>query len=199
MGTHGRKGFNRLALGSVAERIVHEAKCPVLVICRPHRDFVAPEELEPVNLKTILLATDFSPNSGLALAQALRWAAEWSGKLVLFHAVEEIPPETQGRVDLFPEYNPYFEKQLVEAWETIQKQVPPETKTKCEISFEVCHGDAKERILQMAEEKSADLIVMGSRGLGRAGAVWGSTISAVMRDGRFPILAVPHAVPHVAI
>jgi len=32
MGTHGRKGFERLVMGSVAERIVRQAKCPVLTI-----------------------------------------------------------------------------------------------------------------------------------------------------------------------
>ena len=192
MGTHGRKGFNRLVLGSVAERLVHQAVCPVLVICRPLRDFVSPDELQPWHLKTILLATDFSPNSGRALAHALRWASEWSGKVILFHAVEEVPPETQGRVDLFPEYNPFFEKQIVEAWEAIRKQVPQATDQNCEISFEVRHGNPKEQILHLAEEQNADLIVMGSRGLGRSTVTWGSTISGVVRDGRFPVLAVRH-------
>jgi nucleotide-binding universal stress UspA family protein len=192
MGTHGRKGFNRLVLGSVTERLVHEAVCPVLVICRPARDFVAPEELQPCHLRTILMATDFSPNSDRALAHALKWASEWSGKVILFHAVEEVPPDTQGVVDLFPEYNPFFEKQLVEAWEVIQKQVPPAEHRNCEISYEVRHGNPKEQILQVAEQQNADLIVMGSRGLGESKITWGSTISGVVRDGRFPVLAVRH-------
>lgn len=36
MGTHGRKGLKRLVLGSVAERVVREAPCSVLVV-RPER------------------------------------------------------------------------------------------------------------------------------------------------------------------
>jgi universal stress protein A len=32
MATHGRKGFRRLVLGSVAERVVREAQCPVLTV-----------------------------------------------------------------------------------------------------------------------------------------------------------------------
>ena len=35
MATHGRTGFRRLVLGSVAERVVREAHCSVLVIRRP--------------------------------------------------------------------------------------------------------------------------------------------------------------------
>lgn len=32
MGTHGRKGFERLMMGSVAERVVRQARCPVLTV-----------------------------------------------------------------------------------------------------------------------------------------------------------------------
>ena len=192
IGTHGRKGFNRLVLGSVAEHVVHEAICPVLVVCQPRTGFVSPVPDEPIQLKTILLATDFSPNSGRALTYALRWASEWGGKVVLFHAVATIPPAMKGIVDLFPEYNPYFEKQVAESWERIQKLVPREMQRRCEVVYEIRHGNAKEETLKVAEEKHADLVVMGARGLGRSAIAWGSTISGVVRDGRFPVLAVRH-------
>ncbi|OFW10065.1 MAG: hypothetical protein A3G20_03610 [Acidobacteria bacterium RIFCSPLOWO2_12_FULL_59_11] len=194
IGTHGRKGFNRLMLGSVAEHVVHEAICPVLVVCQPRTGFVSPLPDEPIQLKTILLATDFSPNSGRALTYALRWASEWGGKVVLFHAVETISPTMKGIMDLFPEYNPYFEKQVAESWEIIQKLVPQEMQRRCEVAYEIRHGNAKEEILKVAEEKHADLIVMGARGLGRSAIAWGSTISGVVRDGRFPVLSVRHLV-----
>jgi len=43
IGTHGRRGMSRLFLGSVAERVVRTAPCPVLTI-RPHEhDFIAPD------------------------------------------------------------------------------------------------------------------------------------------------------------
>ena len=35
MGTHGRHGMAHLLLGSVAERVVRTAACPVLVVRRP--------------------------------------------------------------------------------------------------------------------------------------------------------------------
>jgi len=192
MGTHGRKGFNRLVHGSVAERIIHEATCPVLVVSRPQREFVAPQVWEPMHFKTILLATDFSRNSDRALAFALKWASELNGKVILFHAVEGIPPATQGRVDLFPEYNPYFESQIAEAWEKIRMQVPEAVQNWCEVAYEVRHGNPKEEIPKVAEEKKADLIVMGARGVGRSTIAWGSNSSGVVRDGRLPVLVVRH-------
>ena len=194
MGTHGHKGFNRLVMGSVAEHIVHEAICPVLVVCRPETGFVTSEDTEPVHLKTILAATDFSPNSGRALIHALRWASEWNGKVILLHVVEEAPPRMRGLVDLLPEFNPYFDKEVAEVWEKIQRVIPPEALKRCEVSYEVRQGNPKAQILRFAAEKKPDLIVMGARGLGASNVVWGSTISEVVRDGRFPVLAVRHLV-----
>ncbi|MBI2816709.1 MAG: universal stress protein [Acidobacteria bacterium] len=194
MGTHGHKGFNRFILGSVTERVVRQARCPVLVVSRPERGFVDEEEPEKIDLKTILLATDFSPHSDRSLAYALKWASEWPAKLVLFHAVEQTPPEIRGRVDLFPEYNPYFEQELAQAWQTIQTQVPADLAGRCEVYCEVRHGDARQQILQVAAQLRANLIVMGCRGGRYSGpvATWGSTVSAVVRDGRFPVLTVKH-------
>jgi nucleotide-binding universal stress UspA family protein len=43
MGTHGRGGFQHLLLGSVAERVVRLAPCPVLTVHAEERDFVLPD------------------------------------------------------------------------------------------------------------------------------------------------------------
>ena len=44
VGTEGRGGMSRLLLGSVAERVVRTAPCPVLTVHHPEREFVLPEE-----------------------------------------------------------------------------------------------------------------------------------------------------------
>ncbi|HEX3695342.1 MAG TPA: universal stress protein [Polyangia bacterium] len=38
IGSHGRSGFSHALLGSVAERVVHRARCPVLVVPAPHSE-----------------------------------------------------------------------------------------------------------------------------------------------------------------
>jgi nucleotide-binding universal stress UspA family protein len=48
MGTHGRRGVAHLFLGSVAERVVREAPCPVLVVRHPEHEFVHPDSLVAV-------------------------------------------------------------------------------------------------------------------------------------------------------
>lgn len=189
MGTHGHKGFSRFVLGSVSEGIIHRAPCPVLVVGRPQRSFLdANWEQRP---KTVLLATDFSSPSDRAVAYALRWGCEWPSKVVLFHAVQKPAPAMQGLVDLFPEYNPYFEQQVTRAWQKIQEIVPEEAQLGgCNPVYEVRHGDPKEEILKVAEEKNADLIITGARGAGGSTEAWGSVSSAVVRDGRFPVLVI---------
>lgn len=44
IGTHGRGGFTQVLLGSVAEKVVRKAPCPVLTVHHPEHDFVVPEE-----------------------------------------------------------------------------------------------------------------------------------------------------------
>jgi nucleotide-binding universal stress UspA family protein len=186
MGTHGHKGLSRLFLGSVAEHIIHELVfCPVLVVSHPH----APESPQ---WKTILAPMDFSPDSGRALTHALRWAAEWKARVILFHAVAEPPPRMQGMIDLLPEFNPYFDKEVAEAWARIHTAIPEAARNRCEFSYEVRQGNPREEILKFAEEIKPDLIVMGSRGSGKSSVIWGGTISGIVRDGRFPVLAIRH-------
>jgi nucleotide-binding universal stress UspA family protein len=45
MGTHGRTGWSHLLLGSVAEKVVRMAPCPVLTVRHPEHEFIAPDAL----------------------------------------------------------------------------------------------------------------------------------------------------------
>jgi universal stress protein A len=103
MGTHGHKGLTRLVRGSVAEHIIHEVVfCPVLVVSRPQVGFLGRYAPEPMSWKTILAPVDFSEDSGRSLTHALRWAAEWKAKVILFHAVQDPPPRMHGISTCFP-------------------------------------------------------------------------------------------------
>ena len=45
MGTHGRGGVSHMLLGSIAERVVRRAPCPVLTVRHPQHGFVETEAL----------------------------------------------------------------------------------------------------------------------------------------------------------
>jgi nucleotide-binding universal stress UspA family protein len=191
MGTHGRRGLDRLRLGSVTERIVQQIACPVLVLSGQERE-TEPEPDEPVSWKTLLVATDFSTNSDRALVYAIRLAEECAGKVILFHAAEAAPAEMPDTVGLFPERSHSPREQLAEAWEKLRLQVPDAAIGKCETVYEVREGNPREQILRVAREKEADLIVMGAQGLGRSSRPHGTLSMAVARDGSCPVLVVPN-------
>lgn len=61
----------------------------------------------------------------------------------------------------------------------------------CEIHTEIIEGDAAEAIIDVATTRGSDIIVMGSRGLGRlAGLLLGSTSQKVVAHAPCPVLII---------
>lgn len=54
MGTHGRRAMARFFIGSVAERVVRTAPCPVLTVRTPEQEFVLPDAVVPVAQQAII-------------------------------------------------------------------------------------------------------------------------------------------------
>ena len=115
MGTHGLRGFDRLMLGSVTDRVMRAAACPVLAVREPPHDLVAAgqERHNPHRLNRILACTDFSEDSDLALNYAFSAAAEYDAELTLLHVLEKVP--TRAKTD----------EAVAEATEQLDKLIPP--------------------------------------------------------------------------
>jgi nucleotide-binding universal stress UspA family protein len=90
MGTHGAAGIERLLIGSVAEKVLRRAACPVITVPR-----LAPDPAGGITLGTILCAIDFSPSSALALRYASSFAERAHGRLLLLHALEWFAEEDE--------------------------------------------------------------------------------------------------------
>ncbi|MGA7847476.1 MAG: universal stress protein, partial [Terriglobales bacterium] len=84
IGTGGRKGLGKLLLGSVAEEVFRNAECPVLTV-GPN----ASRWLANGNLRHILYATDFGPESLHGLPYAISLAEENRARLTLLHVAPE--------------------------------------------------------------------------------------------------------------
>ena len=186
VGSHGRSGFNRLLHGSVAERVLQQAPCPVLTV--PPR---APEHAPPDLLfRRILCAMDFSPSALQALGFALDLGRQAGGRVTVLHALEwlaEEEPRTETHFNV-AEYRTYLIK---DARERLEALVAAEARTWCEIETSVVVGRAYRQVLQAAADRSADLIVMGAHGRGGLGlALTGSTTNQVVRAAECPVLTV---------
>jgi len=181
MGTHGRRGFDRLMLGSVTDRVMRTASCPVLAASKPaHGSVAAGKERGHVHhLSRILFCADFSENSERALRYAISATAEYDAELTLLHVLEGVPSPAKT------------EEATAAAADRLDKLIPPEGRKSLKIRTAVRTGKPYPQIIQVAMEAQIDLVIMGVRGRGALDvAVFGSTTYRVMQLGSCPVLAV---------
>lgn len=173
-GTHGRHGLKKVVLGSVAEQIYRQAKCPVLTV-RPE----VAETRKPVwELQRILFATDFSETSLHALPYALSLAEENQATLIFLHVAPLVPYQ-------------YKESVTQTMRKRLEKLMPPEPW--CNSDFVVCFDFPAQGILQIARDREADLIVLGVNrraAVGLSSHLPWSTASEVVSGSPCPVLTV---------
>jgi nucleotide-binding universal stress UspA family protein len=178
IGTRGRTGIGKLLLGSVAEEIFRSVSCPVLTV-GPHSDPSSGE------FREILYATDFSSESKEA-AYAASLAQEFQARLILLHVVPEPKP---GDLVSWSDVRESFEKLL-------RKLVPQEAEAWCKPEYFVERGEPAERILDLANLRQTDLIVLGAQcETGFPGAATHlpiATAHKVVSHARCPVLTVRH-------
>jgi nucleotide-binding universal stress UspA family protein len=183
MGTHGRRGFDRLVLGSVTDRVMRTAPCPVLAISKLPRDSSAPgEERRRVHhLSRILFCTDFSEASERALSYAISATAEYDAELTLLHVLEEVPGPAKTEEAIA----------IATATQQLDKLIPQEGRKTFKIRRAVRTGKPYMQIIQFVVEAQIDMVTMGVSGGGALDrAVFGSTTYRVMQLGPCPVLAV---------
>ncbi|HJS73656.1 MAG TPA: universal stress protein [Vicinamibacteria bacterium] len=188
LGTHGREGVERLVLGSVAEKVLRKARCPVITVSEPG-DERAPKEAV---FKNILCAVDFSTLSLKAVEYCISLAQESGGRLVLLNAVEWFPDEP-GWIGS-PNVNDYQTQMEEQVRARLEEIVPAQVRAWCEVEVEVRSGKAYREILAAALERKADLIALGVRGRNPLDIMlFGSTTQHVVRHAECPVLTVSEA------
>ncbi|HTZ75881.1 MAG TPA: universal stress protein [Candidatus Aquilonibacter sp.] len=153
LGTHGRTGAQKLLLGSIAEDIFRRSPVPVLTIGPSTRTGVH----NAGHFHCVLYATDFSPQSLAAAPFAVSLAQENRARLVLFHAITESERE-HGAAGAASAVDSATHK--------LESIVPQGTELSSKPVTMLGYGEPAHRILQVARENHADLIVLGVRDLG---------------------------------
>jgi nucleotide-binding universal stress UspA family protein len=185
MGTHGRSGFDRALLGSVAERVMHKAPCAVLTVPPAAH---APSA-SPVAIRRILCPVDFSPSSLVALGFALDMARQVHAAVTLLHVVDW-PTEGEPLAHAQAAAPEFLFTLLADGRERLQAVVPSEA-SDVHVAQVVVAGRAKREILRYATEHDSDIILMGAQGRDGLGlTLLGSTTERVVRDAACPVLTV---------
>ena len=180
MGTHGRRGFRRWLLGSVAEEVVRHAVCPVITVSDKAAN-------RSKSLSTILAPIDFSPSSLAALKQARILAASLDACLILLHVIPEprhpeIYRKTQESVEHFFED---AKEKSIKMIHTLLEEEEPEVHVK----VVVLSGDPASEILKLSEETDCDLIFLARRGLSQTPMrPIGSVAEHIVRSASCPVL-----------
>lgn len=185
VGARGLGRLERLLVGSVSLTVARYAIAPVLVARQPARD-----------VRRIVVALDGSPDAGRALQFVSGYL---SSRNVAVRVVHVVATPTRSRavdrdasVDADDERRAAGEELLADA------AAPLDGFLKVERSLVA--GDPREEILRVAGGWTADLVVVGSRGLGAIRRlVLGSVSEAVLLHAPCPTLVVPARRPWDAI
>jgi nucleotide-binding universal stress UspA family protein len=187
LGSHQRRGLERVRLGSVSERVVAKAGVPVLVVpARLRRSATGA-------FRHIAVAVDLKASRDAAVEQALDVASDTAERVTLLHAV---PGSPQGvPLHLLRYGQAEFERQLVrDARRGLQRAVPVDRRSPAAVHTRLLRGDTATAVTGALTTLGADLLVVGVRPRGLvARSLFGSTAARLAKVIDVPMLAVPVA------
>jgi nucleotide-binding universal stress UspA family protein len=182
LGTHGRRLWKRLVLGSVADQILREVHIPTCTI-GPHVPSTSADEAPRKILHPVSLSIGYEQSARIALEIAQFYKAE----ITLLHVLDR---------NIHREYDP---TQAVD-WTRSQlvKLIPEEAPLWSFSSIQVEVGTVIEQILHAAEELGADLIVLG---VGKEVGFWpisnDNTAYEIIARAKCPVLTLRRLIPEL--
>jgi nucleotide-binding universal stress UspA family protein len=139
--------------------------------------------------KRILCGVDFSDASMAALSYALSLAQQADAWLGVVHVVELLPgvydaPLPHALIDVAREIE-------ADARQRFSVAVPATAREACQVEDLVVVGHVRRTLVSLAEERHAELIVLGVQGRGAIDRmVFGSTADYVVRRASCPVLTI---------
>ena len=174
MGTHLRHGWRRALVGSVSEGVIHGSRCQVLTVASQDQQGGA----TPFAITNILCPVNFTDVARDSLHVAARLAQAFNARLTIVHVLES------------------DEVMNVEAdEERIRRWIPLDLQDLCSYRELIVRGGPAERVLDCADDLSADLLVIGAQHkLFRDATVIGTTSERLIRFASCPVLVVPREI-----
>ncbi len=181
VGRRGRASLAHVLLGSVSERVVRRASCPVLVVPKGTATSEPPERL--------LVGVDFSLASRDALDAAICLARDLGTRrgLVLTHVYPgDRELYLEGWSELIHRGKRPYEKEVLAAWAARHRAAG------VEMDARVVEGRPETALVEVARNTQCDWIVVGVQGrTPLAELLIGKTTDRVLKLADRPVLAVP--------
>jgi nucleotide-binding universal stress UspA family protein len=184
MGSRRRSAPSVVVLGSTAEAVCRTAPCSVLVTRLAGRSDAARTNGN-LELKKLLVATDFSSHSQLALQYGLSLAQEYQSELHLVHVITGAR-RTEAEISWTSQDT---EGAYHAAARRLHESVPGEVHLWSNVTHAVREGKAYREIVTYAVEQDIDLICIGAHGQEfTLGTLIGTNTDRVLRQAPCPVL-----------
>ncbi|AXC13048.1 Universal stress protein family [Acidisarcina polymorpha] len=170
LGTHGRRGVERVLFGSESEAVLRNTKCPVLIV-GPAAPSAGETAWHP---KDIICASDLDPASTASAAYAFLLARAYKSRFTLLY-VEESEKKNGAGVEPF--------KKALKAF------LPEAQEATGALFIETAKGSVSSAIVNLAKDQHSDLIVMGAHDGSAAGThFWPRVTAKVFAEAPCPVM-----------
>ena len=180
LGSTHHAAFGSVAPGSVAEHLLHGARCRLMISPKGY----AEKDHSQDRLRVLAVGYDGMAESQAALDEAAVLSGKFGGSMKVIGVATPVPPMgAAAAAQAGAEAGPDFQSRLYEA----VGELPSELRALPVLE----HGDPVHKLLEAAEV-GVDLLVLGSRGFGPVMRLLiGSVSSKVIRAAACPVLVVP--------
>jgi nucleotide-binding universal stress UspA family protein len=152
-----------------------------------HEPGMGPNEAQASKIRTVLLATDLTPVSDTATDQAIDLAASIGARLLVVNVID-LGERGGGKVMPYSG-QPRVDQQRAMREGSLLSVVDRARMRRVEATYLLWTGEPGHSIVAAAEAEGADLIVVGTRGLDRAGRfLLGSVSDYVVYHSACPVL-----------
>jgi nucleotide-binding universal stress UspA family protein len=144
-----------------------------------------------IDLKRILVPSDFSKHSRNALIYGAAFAEKFGAEVYLLHVFQDLAVSQPEAVTVGPPIVAPIEQFLASARSSLERMIEENKLAGLPIHAEVRTGSPFDEIIHFAREKDVDLIIMGTHGRGwLAHVLLGSVTEKVVRKAPCPVLTV---------